>query len=374
MQLVDRGTIFDATAAPANRRFCSFTSALVLSDGRILVSFRAGSSKDSADENIIIRMSADEGKTWETVYENMETVIDGVPGCWRSAGMTELEPGRIVAEWCWFDRSEPERPLANPETQGTLPSRVFVMESLDAGRTWIKSREVPTKPFEGIATTGPILKLANGDLAVQYEAWKAYDDPAPGEHHAIIRISADGGYTFEPDVIVAHDDDARIFYWDQRLDVAPDTGEVIALLWSHDRDLQQDINVHVATGTPDGKTWSEPADAGFAGQISSPLCLGDGKVLAAWVHRHNPATLRAVLSNDFGRTWDAEDALVFYESGSGQESGMAGKREFADYWEDMARWSFGHAEPARLPNGDVFIAFYGGNPEAMSMYWVRIAL
>ena len=374
MKIVDRGIVFDARQAPANRRFCSFTSTLVLSDGRILVAFRAGSSKDSADENIIIRMSADQGKNWETVCEGLETTIDGVPGCWRSAALTELEPGRLIAEWCWFDRSEPDRPLANPETQGTLPSRVFVMESLDDGRTWIRRREVITHPFEGIATTGPILKLSNGDLAVQYEAWKGYDDPSPGEHHAILRISHDGGHTFDPASIVAHDDEARIFYWDQRLDVAPDSGEMIALLWSHDRTVQQDIDVHVARGTPDGKTWTTPADTGFAGQIASPLCLGDERVLAAYVHRHDPPTLRAILSTDFGQTWDTGCELVFYESGSGLEAGMAGKREFADYWVDMSRWSFGHAEPAVLPDGDVFIAYYGGDPAAMSMHWVRIAL
>jgi hypothetical protein len=365
--------VFDATQAPPHRRFCTFTSALVLSDGRIVVAFRAGSSKDSADENIIIRLSADQGKTWETVCEGIETEIDGVAGCWRSAGLTELEPGRLIAEWCWFDRSEPDRPLSNPETQGTLPARVFVMESLDDGRTWINQREVQTAPFEGIATTGSILKLTNGSLAVQYEAWKAYDDPSPGEHHAILRISHDGGYTFEPATVVAHDPEARVFYWDQRLDVAPDSGALIGLFWSHDRNLQQDINVHVACGTPDGATWTAPADAGFAGQIARPLCLGDEQVLAAYVHRHDPPSLRAILSRDFGKTWDVEHELTFYESGSGKEAGMGGKRDFGDYWGDMNRWSFGHADPALLPNGDIFIAFYGGDSSAMSMHWVRIA-
>lgn len=374
MRIVDRGIVFDARTAPADRRFCSFTSSLVLSDGRILVAFRAGSSKDSADENIIIRLSGDAGHTWETVCEGLDPVVDGVPGCWRAAALTALKPGRLIASWCWFDRSRPDLPLANPKTQGTLPSRVFVMESADDGRTWVDRREVPTKPFEGIATTGPIRKLRNGDLAVQYEAWKAYDDPSPGEHHAILRISSDGARSFQPEVIVAHDEQARVFYWDQRLDVASDSGETIALFWSHDRAQQADINVHVATGSPDGKTWTSPADTGFAGQITSPLCLGGGQVLAVRVHRHDPPTLRAILSRDFGTTWDLQNELVFYESESGKEAGMGGRREFGDYWVDMSRWSFGHAEPARLPDGGVFIAFYGGDPSAMSIYWVRIAL
>jgi len=374
MRVIDRGVIFDAANAPANQRFCSFTSTLVLADGRIVVAFRAGSSKDSADENIIIRLSADEGKSWETVFDGLDPVVDGLPGCWRSAALTELKPGRLIGSWCWFDRSDPSRPLANPETQGTLLSRVFVMESEDDGRTWIGRREVETKPFEGIATTGRILKLGKRDLAVQYEAWKAYDDPSPGEHHAVLRVSHDEGHTFPQTYIVAHDAAARRFYWDQRLDVEPASGQLIALFWTHDRVAGQDINVHVSQGWPTGRSWAGPFDAGFAGQIASPLCLGGERVLAVYVHRHDPPSLRAILSEDFGRRWDVESELVFYESEAGRESGIGGKREFAAYWEDMSRWSFGHPEAGRLSNGDLFVAYYAGGPHAMGMHWVRIAL
>ena len=53
---------------------------------------------------------------------------------------------------------------------------------------------------------------------------------------------------------------------------------------------------------------------------------------------------------------------------------MGGKRDFGDYWTDMNVWSFGHPDAALLPNGDVFVAFYGGDANAMSIRWVRIAL
>jgi hypothetical protein len=53
---------------------------------------------------------------------------------------------------------------------------------------------------------------------------------------------------------------------------------------------------------------------------------------------------------------------------------MEGKREFADYYEDMRVWSFGHAEPGLLPNGDVFVAFYAGDANSLSVCWVRIAV
>ena len=34
--------------------------------------------------------------------------------------------------------------MINPETTGTLPNRIFLMDSFDDGRTWVNRREVDT--------------------------------------------------------------------------------------------------------------------------------------------------------------------------------------------------------------------------------------
>lgn len=374
MKIVDQGVLFDATQQPPQRRSNSFTSVLAMPGDRLLVSFRTGHSKDDPDENLILRLSQDGGRSWETVFEGLPPQVGGVAGGWRHGAIGCLDSGRLIGAFCWFDRSDRSLPLANPKTQGTLPSRVFVMESRDEGRTWVDAREVNTRPFEGIATTGSILRLANGALALPYEAWKSYDDIGPGEHHAILRISRDGARSFEPAVIVAHDPKANLFFWDQRLAVDPESGKLIALLWTHDRQAQQDRNIHIAWGAPDGTTWTEPVDTGIAGQIASPLILPGGRVLAVYVHRHSPPGLRAVLSEDFGRTWDRASEIEFYASGAGRESGMEGQRSFGDYWSDMSVWSFGHPEAALLAAGHVFVAFYGGDGGALSMHWRRLSL
>jgi hypothetical protein len=208
-----------------------------------------------------------------------------------------------------------------------------------------------------------------------YEAWKDYHDPRPGEHHASLRLSSDGGKTWTGPAIVAHDAQARIFYWDQRISVNPEDGRLIAMFWTHDRQDQQDVPIHVSWGSPDGKVWTEPISTGVAGQICTPLFLPGGRVFAAYVHRHNPPSLRAILSNDYGRSWTAYEELVFYEKTlGGQESGMGGKRDFADYWADMSVWTFGHPAAVNLPDGDVLVAYYSGDETAMSMHWARIAL
>jgi sialidase-1 len=374
MKILDRGVIFDASRQPAERRFCFFINSLALADGRILVTCRAGSSKDSADENILIFLSADQGQHWELVCEGLDGALDGVAGAWRAAHLAELRPGRLIGLFNWFDRSEPGRPLANPRTGGLLPSRLFVMESADAGRTWIERREVPKMGAEEFAITDPLVKLAGGTLGLSYEAWKSYYDTAPVEVPALLRISGDGGRTFGPPVVVAQDPAGVLYFWDARMSVDPASGEIISLFWTHDRHAGQDVNIHIAWGSPDGRRWSYPQDTGLAGQHPTPLALPGGRALMFYEHRHDPPSLRAVLSADSGKSWDWASELTLYESRAGVESGVGSQRTLDESFDDMLRYTFGHPWPSRLADGSVFVAFYAGDAGSMSLHWVRLAI
>lgn len=365
-------------AAP-EAHFCTFTTLERLSGGRLLAGFRTGSAKDSADEGIRIMGSDDDGATWQTVCEGFGDVPPGSGGRIRAVGFTEVSPGRLGGVFMWMDRSDPSLPLANPDTQGILPSKILVAESEDGGHSWGPLRDVPLQPHKGNALTGNILVLRDGTLALPYEAWKEYHDHDPGQHHAALRLSSDGGQTWTGPEIVAHDDAGRLLYWDQRLAVNPEDGRLVGMFWTHDREAQQDVHIHLAWGSPDGKSWSQPVSTGIAGQICAPLWLPGGRVFAAYVHRHHPPSMRAVLSDDAGQSWMAADELVFYEkSRGGQESGMGGKRDFGDYWADMSVWTFGHPAAVSLgsldgrTSSDVLVAYYAGDETTMSLHWVRI--
>jgi len=375
MRILDRGIIFDAPSAPRQARFCTFPTLARLDSGRLIAGFRAGSSKDSPDEDIRIMASDDGGATWQTLFDGFGDFRPGSGGRIRGIAMTALGSHRLIASLLWIDRSNPDLPLANPKTQGILPTKVLFTQSEDDGRSWITPREVSLLPHRGNATTGPILILKDGRLALPYEAWKEYDDPNPGKHHAALRISANGGATWGELAIVAHDPQGRVLYWDQRLSMNPTNRNLIAMFWTHDRQAQQDIDIHIAWGSPDARQWSQPTPTGIAGQICAPLALPGGRVFAAYVHRHHPPSLRALLSDDFGKTWTAAEELVFYEKKhGGPESGMGGKRAFGDYWADMSVWTFGHPTPLLLPDGSVMVVFYAGDETAMGIHWVRLAL
>jgi hypothetical protein len=374
MQIVDQGIVYDASTAAPERRFSAFTNTTALADGRILVAFHCGSAKEARDENVLMRLSTDGGQTWQAVCDGLESLaLDGRPGSWHHSRVAELAPGHLLGAFWWLDRSDPSRPMINPQTTGTLPSCTFLMESFDDGHTWVNRRPVDTRPFASTALMGAPLKLASGAIGVVSEAWKTYDDTSYGEHHAILSITNDGGRSFAT-TVVAHDPANRLLFWDQRLAVDPQTGGLVGMFWTHDRIAAQDQNAHLAWGTADGRTWSHPKDAGFAGQIPRPLVLPDGRVLCIYIHRHWPPSLRALVSRDRGETWDLDDELVFYEHAPGARAGMDGPRDFRDYYADMRVWSFGHAEPGLLPNGDAFVSYYAGDADSLSVRWARVAL
>ncbi|MGE5603826.1 MAG: sialidase family protein [Nitrososphaerales archaeon] len=389
MRVVDRGTVFDAAAAPVNRRFCTVPSLVRLESGRLVACLRAGSSKDAADEDALVLVSDDDARSWRVAFEGFGDLPPG-RGRIRAMALTPVGGDRLLACMTSVDRSNPTAPLFHPETEGILPTRTLLAASEDAGESWTVLGEVPLAPHTGNAITARIMLLRGGRMALPYEAWKEYEDPRTARHHASLRLTGPSGLDYSTDpstwpsqwpelAVVAHDPDGEILYWDQRLTVAPDTGApdtggLVAMLWTHDRRSGRDIDIHIAWGSPDAKQWTHPASTGIAGQICAPLALDGGTIFAAYVHRHHPPSLRAILSEDFGRTWTAAQELVFYEKSLGAESGMGAARDFADYWADMSIWTFGHPEPMLLPDGDIMVAYYAGDSTGMGIHWVRIAV
>jgi hypothetical protein len=369
----DRGVIFDATTAPENARSCAFTSCTHLTDSSLIVAFRNATGRDAPDGRLRIVRSEDEGRSWKTLHEGMTVTVDGVVGNLYAGYFTELAPGRLIGAFVWVDRSDPTLSFVNPVTAGVLPMRNLVAESGDGGRTWSPLRLVDLSPHRGASCTGPVLRLAKGVLALPYERWKEYDDAAPGTHSANLKLSFDCGQTWRRVRTVAGDADGRRFYWDQRFAIHPATGLLAVMFWTHDRDAGRDLDNHIAWGSPDGTTWSTPTPTGLPGQHCQPLATGGERLVAVYVHRQDPPSLRAALSEDFGRTWHRENELVFYDSRIGTEPGFQEeRRDFEDFWQDMMAWRFGHPRGVLLPDGDLFVAYYAGDEQATSMHWVRL--
>ena len=375
MRIEERGLVFDANGRPVSERITCFTGMCPLSSGALLCGFQIGASKHAPTSTIRLCRSRDDGRTWSEIPYRFETSQDGVPGSLAGAELVEAEPGRLLAFTTWFDRSEPDRPLFDPDSGGILHSKQLMAVSGDEGETWSEWRELTTAGLTGTAATGPALRWTDGAIAFAFESFKEIGDSSPARHGAWVLLSRDGGHTFSDPVLIAEDPGQRVYYWDQRLCAGAGPGQYVALFWTHDLDRKQDLTVHLRAGSIAGDDFeSAPIRATpIPGQIAAPLLLDDGRLLAFVVDRRGPCTMKLWSSSDGGVTWPEEDALVVYthEEKAAVTQG-AENVDFDQYWQDMGKWSFGHPTIRPLDSDHVLLAHYAGTPDRMSIHWIRV--
>tara|TARA_B100000029_G_C17092152_1_gene784657 strand:- start:175 stop:654 length:480 start_codon:yes stop_codon:yes gene_type:complete len=152
-------------------------------------------------------------------------------------------------------------------------------------------------------------------------------------------------------------------------------GEFLAMFWTHDRSRQRDANVHMLLASIDDGPQSagNPRETSIPGQIAACAVADDGRLLSCVVDRGQPGTITLWQSDDNGQTWPRDRSLVVHVHD--ELAALSQRQEsidYAEFWEDMGKWSFGH--PAIRPLGDHWLlAWYAGTPDRMSLHWVHVA-
>ena len=367
MHIAARGLVLNAASVEPPFQVCSFSSLLQRRDGSLLVSFRRGTTKDSADGNGAIFESTDQGASWASISEGFVTEFEGVPGEVRSVELAELDDGRLLAVLGWIDRSGGDGVLRDAQSDSMPAIHLLQEYSSDGGRSWGGRRVLKRQAV----LSGPVVRLPGRGWLVTSEFSHGQTEMAERFHGAYAHFSADGE-RFETTVDVVPGD-PHIFYYDQRQRLCPRSGRLVAMFWTYDVRAEADIEMHMAWGDAESLAWSTPRSMGLAGQIAMPIPLEDGRVLAFYVHRHEPGSLRLIVSHDEGQTWRHEDELVIYQSEGAREQGIDGETTYDEFWEAMGTWSFGHPSAVVLPDGTLLLVFYAGPDEScLSVHWARV--
>ena len=377
MQVTHKATIYDAPSQDLSRRVAFMDGLLKLQSGNWLSGFTVGPEKNHPSGTLQLSRSRDDGRTWELVPFAFTSEFDDVPGSLSSGELVEAEPGRLLIFTTWFDRSDAERPLFNPETEGILRSRLLVAESPDEGDSWSAWSEIPTPGLTGCALTGPIVKWSDGTIAVTFESFKEFDDPTPVSPGAWLLRSNDGGRSFSDLFRVAQDPENNVYYWDQRLCPTQTPGEFVAMYWTHDRASQCDRRVHFLRANCFAGEHSAtlPVETTIPGQIAAPLLLSDSHILSFVVDRELPGTMRLWQSRDGGATWPEAESLTVHEHAERAALTQGSTDiDFAAFWEDMNRWSFGHPAIRHAGPGRVLVSWYAGTPDCMSVHAAEVTL
>lgn len=372
MRIVNSGTVF-AGAAGSDVQSATFPIPCVTDAGRWLCTFRgAPSKKGNGGQRTLLTWSDDQGHTWREPVEPFECrTVEGRPGLLRSAGLTALGDGCLLAVVCWVDHSDPDAPYFNETTEGLLDARILLSTSDDAGETWSPLRLMDTSPFnQPTPITGPILKLGEDELACQFELNKPYDDPEPWRHAPVLMFSSDGGHTWPKHTVVTQDPDNRVFYWDQRPSLLQD-GRLFNVFWTFDRKTSTYLNIHAAESQDSGRTWSELWDAGVPGQPAPVFPLGDGTLAMAYVDRTAAPAIKVRRSTNGGQSWPDGGELVVYKSAGPTQTTQ--KLSPQDAWSEMFAFSVGLPSTAPLPDGGALLVYYAGaETDTTGIHWAVI--
>ncbi len=372
MRIVDTGIL--ARGKEGTSRAChTFAAFVTLANGACLATCRAGTTKDSEDERILLFRSGDSGRSWQEAGEPFGVQkLNGVAGSLKVCYITELKPGHLMAACLWVDRETyPGRRLFNEETEGCLPMAIFLSESYDEGGTWSPLRAVEMPEEIGPPSlTNPLLRLSDGSIALGIETNKHYEDTGIWRQKVVLFLSPDEGRRWGPPLTVARDPDHHIFYWDQRAGVAAD-GRIAAFHWTYDREQQKYLDVHRCISSDNGRTWSPGEGLGFTDQPSNPAILDDGSVVVAYVDRFGTHSIRARKAPGIDRPFDPQSEVLIY-SHDRERTGGAGGQTAAELLGEMLLWAFGLPFAGVLPGGDVLVLYYAGNGSAMDIRWARL--
>jgi hypothetical protein len=98
----------------------------------------------------------------------------------------------------------------------------------------------------------------------------------------------------------------------------------------------------------------------------NPLLLRDGRLLVVFARRTTPNGIRAVLSEDGGRTWALDRELVLWDEATRRVTGELttdAERAPEDpaLWGTMWGWTFGSPVAAQAPDGSVVVSFFAAD-------------
>lgn len=280
---------------------CYRIPAIVRTKTGVLLAFaeaRKNSCKDEGDIDLLVKRSADGGKTWSAPIMVWD---DGANTCGNPVPVLDEQTGRLQLLMTW-NLGEDNIGAINAGTSKDT-RRVFVTSSDDEGLTWAPAKEITKdvkKPGWAWYGTGPChgIQLKRGPHAgrlvipCDYMSLKTADSPSRDSAHVI--YSDDHGQSWKLGGIANKDHGAE---------------STVAEL----SDGQLMLNIRnsaggarlVTTSTDGGASWL-PVKADYT--LVEPVCQGSLLSWKQWLFFSNPAStarenMTIRLSTDDGNNW-----------------------------------------------------------------------
>ena len=336
---------------------CAYPQTTLLNSGQIVCVYRQGESKHSHDGKLVRQCSDNGGQSWSkptTVFdgtgmEPSQTVISG--------GVCAIDTNKLLVTFGAVLGLERDVYLFGDEGK-RLPRRLNMTFSRDAGQTWTAPAQVDTRPFAHAGVTTRPLLLPDGAVGIPIEVQTDVGVQAT----AMIQANDGGGeLILGPLTLCVADPTGELNLCDAHFTVL-ENGDILMLLWTFRQEDEQTINVRRCCSSDAGRAWSLPEPTTIEGQVTVPLALSPGTVIAASNNRQAMPGIYLYLSADNGKTWNASRNLVWDEAGkrvTGEflPAGSSGVSDLG-VWDQLPGFMFGTPDLVKLPDGSVLMTYY----------------
>lgn len=191
------------------------------------------------------------------------------------------------------------------------------VRSTDNGRTWSPRQRVRVDGLPPLAARVPAVETPDRTLLLP-----VYGTLARGGRQYISWLirSRDLGRTWGEPAVMAQDREGGVSFGEPCL-LRKKDGGLLAM-------LRTEGDLYQTSSADGGKTWSPPAQSGLWGWPAHLLELRDGRILCTYGYRRAPFGVRAAISRDGGRTWDAANEIVLRSDGGNGDLGYPSSVEF----------------------------------------------
>lgn len=282
--------------------------------------------------------SEDRGRTWSIANQdparpNNDVMaprigIDGKPAPISEIGPVDfLNKDVLVSNF--NHQYMPQDPLIRDyyndlrKTVEAPDRRVFFRVSKDAGQSWSRSAMLPDDGFYSMAATESSTMRSDGRCLLFLNGVTRQGQ----QSRPMVYRSLDDGTNFHfLSFVVPRDtryEGLTLMY--PRGLVLP-SGRLLCSV-RVDRDWAGDMWTEVYASDDGGRTWGFLSRATEFGAPSAPLRLKDGRLVMVYGQRLPPSGVRAVVSEDEGRTWSGE--IIVREDGGSWDVGYPRAWEYS---------------------------------------------
>ena len=337
-----------------DERESAFPQAVQLPDGDLLCSFGVGGGAHVTGGTDWAR-STDGGATWSVEG----TLLPYEPqGDWANFLKLSLscDGKTIYAYGSWIG--------ANPdESFGQRPTRVVFCESVDAGRSWSRPRDVPWPVDCPLEVSHALLPLPTGRLLAPAATLPAAD--RLGEQ-VLVGISDNGGLDWNHAVVFA-DPAGELGFFEQKLArLASD--RLLATAWTVTLGDYADRPNSYSISDDGGLSWSAPRSTGIRGQTLTPIPLGDDRLLVLYNRRHGEQAIMMCLVTVSEDGWQVHseqtlyDAGMHYQRADDVESGI----------DELDAFAFGFPTAVELQDGAFLATHWCVEHGVCGIRWTRL--